>query len=78
MSAPEKLLFKVSIDPKASEHLSLDQIAELLNRLSPRAVEDGVLEEFFTRDKVRKALDKLLSDPPSRLVGMVKAITGDD
>lgn len=45
-------------------------------------MENGILdrlgEEFFTRDKVRKALDKLFSDPPPKLIGMVKTATGDE
>lgn len=82
-SAPEKLLYEVSIDPKASsEYISVDYIAEQLWRLSPMAMNDGVLnrlgEEFFARDKVVKALDKLFSEPPPKLISMVKAATGDE
>ena len=81
-SAPEKLLFGVSINPKeTSEHIHVDYIAEKLNLLSPEAMKEGSLdqlgEELFTREKVRKGLGKLFADPPSKLIAMVKGATGD-
>jgi hypothetical protein len=81
-SAPEKLLFEVSLDPKVAPGVHVGQIAEQLRRISRKAMEDGVLdqlgEEVFTGEKVRKALDKLFTDPPGNLVGIVRGAAGVD
>lgn len=77
--APDKLLFEVSIDPKESEDTS--QIAKQLNRFSREATAQGVLDEIgqrvFVTGKVRKALDKLFSDPPKGLVKIIRSSIGD-
>ena len=81
-AAPEKLLFEVSLDPKASEGLSLHQIADQLERLSRDSMAKGLLdeigEEVFTTGKVRKALEKLLLDAPPTFVKIVRSAIGDD
>lgn len=75
-TAPEKLLFQVSIDPKDPQGLTTDEIASHLARLSRDALASGILdqlgEEIFTTAKVRKALDHLFLDPPNPLVRLVK------
>ncbi len=80
-SAPDKLLFEVSIDPTGTEHRPVDQIAEELRRISRKAMENRVLDQFaeqvFSKGKVLKALEKLFHDPPPKLTGMVRTATGD-
>lgn len=81
-TAPEKLLYEVSLDPKATEGISLNQIAEQLARFSRDAMAIGLLdeigEEVFTIGKARKALDKLLLNPPPNFLKIVRSAIGDD
>jgi predicted transport protein len=81
-AAPEKLLFEVSIDPRDSQGLSAQQVAEQLSRLSRESLARGVLddlgEEVFTTAKVRKALDLLFSDPPRSFLKAVRKAIDDD
>ena len=76
-SAPDKLLFEVSIDPRKSEGRSVQQIAEQFNRFSRDAMARGVLDEIgeqvFTMGKIRKALDKLFLEPPANLVRIIRS-----
>jgi len=80
-SAPDKLLFEVSIDPRDSGALSVEQIAAQLNRLSRESMAQGVLDklgaEIFTTGKVRKALDRLFIDAPHPLVRLIRKAIGD-
>ncbi|MEM2915726.1 MAG: type I restriction endonuclease [Candidatus Bathyarchaeia archaeon] len=70
--APEKLLFEVSIE----QDKSIQEIAEQLMRFSKDAIAQGVLDEMgeqvFTKGKVKKALEKLLLEPPTKLVNILK------
>lgn len=81
-SAPEKLLFEVSFDPKETEGMTLQQIAEQFARFSRDAMAQGVLDEIgeqiFTTGKVRKALDKLFMDPPTNIIRIIRSAIGDD
>jgi predicted transport protein len=81
-AAPEKLLFEVSIDPRESEGLSSEQVADQLSRLSRNAIARGVLddlgEEIFTTTKVRKALDRLCADPPGPFLRAIRKAVADD
>jgi len=81
-SAPEKLLFEVSFDPKETEGMTIQQIAEQFTRFSRDAMAKGVLDEIgeqiFTTGKVRKALDKLSMDPPTTLIRIIRSAIGDD
>jgi len=81
-SAPEKLLFEASIDPRDSQGLSVEQISAQLNRLSKDSLAEGVLDrlgtEIFTTGKVRKALDRLFTETPSNFVRLVRKAMGDD
>jgi hypothetical protein len=81
-SAPEKLLFEASIDPRGSQGLSIEQIASQLNRLSKDSLAEGVLDrlgaEIFTTGKVRKALDRLFTETPSTFVRLVRKAMGDN
>lgn len=82
VSAPDKLLFEVSIDPRDSEGLVTEQIANNLSRLSRESLAQGVLDrlgtEIFTTGKVRKALDRLFVDAPSSLIRLIRKAIGDN
>ncbi len=75
-AAPEKLLFEVSLDPRDAQGLSVDQVASQLSRLSKDSLAQRLLdqlgEEIFTTAKVRKALDRLFSDPPVPLLRLIR------
>ena len=81
-SAPDKLLFEVSIDPHDSAGLSVEQIAAQLSRLSRDSLAQGVLDrlgtEIFTTGKVRKALDRLFIDTPQSLIRLIRKAIGDN
>jgi predicted transport protein len=81
-SAPEKLMFEASIDPRDSQGLSIEQVAAQLNRLSKDSLAAGVLDrlgtEIFTTAKVRKALDRLFVEIPGGFVRLVRKAIGDD
>ena len=79
--APEKLLFEVSIDPRDSEGLSVEQIAAQLSRLSRDSLAHGALDklgtEIFTTGKVRKALDRLFLEAPLTLIRLIRKNLSD-
>lgn len=79
--APDKLMFEVSIDPDASEGMTVEQIAKQMWRFSCEEMAKGALdalgEQTFTDGKVRKALQILMTDPPRPLLNLVRAATGD-
>lgn len=81
-AAPEKLLYEVSIHPKDTQGLSVDQVASQLSRLSRDSIARGVLDdlgdEIFSTTKVRKALDKLFSEPPGPLIRSIRKLIGDE
>lgn len=81
-SAPEKLLFEVSIDPRDAMGLSVEQIASQLNRISRDSIAQGVLDklgsEIFTTGKVRKALDRLFMNAPQPLIRLIRKAIGDN
>jgi hypothetical protein len=80
-SAPEKLLFEVSIDPRDSEGLSVEQITAQLSRLSRDSLAQGALDklgtEIFTTGKVRKALDRLFVEAPPTLIRLIRKTLSD-
>ncbi len=81
-AAPEKLLFEVSLDPRDSQGLSLEQVASRLTRLSRDSQAEGILdqlgEEIFTNEKVRKALDRLFADPSGPFLRTIKKALADE
>ena len=81
-AAPDKLLFEVSLDPRDTEGMSIEQVAGLFGRLSRDAMAKDVLGEIgqaiFTTAKVRKALDALFIEPPGTLVRLIRSTIGDD
>lgn len=80
--APEKLLFEISLDPKETEGMSIQQVAAQFARFSREAMAKGLLneigEQIFTTGKIRKALDKLFMDPPNTLIRLIRSTIGDD
>lgn len=80
--APDKLLFEISIDPKETEGMSIQQVAEQFARFSRDAMAKGLLDEIgeqiFTSGKVRKALDKLFMEPTNTLIKLIRSTIGDD
>jgi predicted transport protein len=81
-TAPNKLLFEVTIEPDNPDGLSVEQIAAQLARFSCEAMAHGVLdqlgEEVFTTAKVRKALDQLFAVEDDALVRVVRKAMNDD
>ncbi len=75
-SAPDKLLFEISIDPDDVDGNPLAQVAASFNRLSRDSIAAGLLddlgEEVFTTAKVRKALDRLITDQDDALLRVVR------
>jgi len=80
--APDKLLFEISIDPKETEGMSIQQIATQFARFSREAMARGVLdqigEQVFITGKIRKATDKLFMDPPNSLIKLIRSVVKDD
>jgi predicted transport protein len=81
-TAPNKLLFEVSIAPDNPFGHSIDQMAAQLERFSCDAMARGVLgqlgEEVFTTAKVRKALDRLFGIQDDSFVRIVRKAMDDD
>ncbi len=79
--APDKLMYEVSLDPRDSEGISVQQIAQQLWRLSREEMAKGALdalgEQTFTDGKVRKALAAIMRNPPRRLLNMIRDALGD-
>jgi len=80
--APDKLLFEISLDPKETEGMSVQQVANQFARFSREAMARGVLdqigEQVFTTGKIRKAIDKLFMDPPNSLIKLIRSVVKDD
>jgi len=80
--APEKLMFEVNIDPDAPEAMSVEQLARQMWRFSREEMARGTLdalgEQTFTDGKVHKALERLMLNPPNKLLKLVRHATGDE
>ena len=80
--APDKLLFEISLDPKETEGLSIQQVAERFAPFSRDAMAKSLLDEIgeqvFTTRKIRKALDKLFREPPNPLIRLIRSAIEDD
>ncbi|MEA2066831.1 MAG: DUF5655 domain-containing protein [Thermotogota bacterium] len=80
--APDKLLFEISLDPKETEGMTIQQVAKQFARFSRDAMAKGLLDEIgeqiFTTGKIRKALDKLFTDPPNTFIRLIRSAIGDD
>ena len=80
-SAPDKLLFEVSLDPNDSDGLTVQELAKQFNRLSRDSMAEGRLDqlgtEIFTTSKVRKALDRLFIEESPSLIRLIRKTMGD-
>lgn len=79
--APDKLMYAVSIDPRDSEGVSVQQIAQQMWRFSRDEIAKGALdtlgEQTFTDGKVRKALDTIMAAAPRSFLNVVREAMGD-
>jgi hypothetical protein len=80
-SAPDKLLFEVSIDPKDTAGLTVEEVARQFSRLSRDSIAKGLLDqlgtEIFTTGKVRKVLDHLFAETPASFIRLIRKTMGD-
>jgi len=80
-SAPDKLLFEVSIDPKDSNGQTVEELARQFNRLSRESMAKGLLDqlgsEIFTTGKVRKVLDRLFAETPASFIRLIRKAMAD-
>ncbi len=80
--ASDKLLFEISLDPKETEGMTIQQVAAQFARFSRDVMAKGLLDEIgeqiFTTGKIRKALDKLFMEPPNTLLRLIRSTVGDD
>ena len=80
-SAPDKLLFEVSIDPKDADGSTVNDLANQFGRLSRESMAEGKLDqlgtEIFTTSKVRKALDKLFIEESPSLIRLIRKTMDD-
>jgi len=78
--APDKLMFEVSLDPDEAEDMTVEDIARKMLRFSRDEIARGSLdalgERIFTDEKVRKALRRLMHDPPRTLINLVRKAVG--
>jgi len=80
-SAPDKLLFEVSIDPNDSNGLTVEELARQFSRLSRESMAKGLLDqlgtEIFTTGKVRKVLDRLFTETPAPFIRLIRKTMTD-
>lgn len=80
-SAPDKLLFEVSIDPNDSNGLTVEELARQFSRLSRESMAKGLLDklgtEIFTTGKVRKVLDRLFAETPASFIRLIRKTMAD-
>jgi len=80
-SAPDKLLFELSIDSRDAGGLAVEEIARQFNRLSRESMAKGLLNqlgtEIFTTGKVRKVLDRLFAETPASFIRLIRKMMGD-
>jgi len=80
-SAPDKLLFEVSIDSSDSNGLTVEELARQFSRLSRESMAKGILDqlgtEIFTTGKVRKVLDRLFAETPASFIRLIRKAMAD-
>jgi hypothetical protein len=81
-TAPEKILFEVSLDSTGNDGITNQQVAECLLRVSKNAIANGILdkyaEDIFTKGKVKKALDAMFQNPPKAVIRELRNTIGDE
>ena len=77
--APQKLLFEISIDLENRDGNTVAHMAASVGRLArDRAgLLDQLGEEIFTTAKVRKALDRIITEQDSALVKAIRRVLAD-
>ena len=82
VEAPDKLLFEISLDPKETESMSIQQVTAQFAYFSRDAMAKGLLDEIgeqvFTTRKIRKALDKVFMEPPNTLIEFICSAIRDN
>ncbi len=80
-SAPDKLLFEVSIDPADANGMPIEEVARQFGRLSRESLAKGLLDqlgtEIFSTGKVRKVLDRLFAETPSSFIRLIRKTMAD-
>jgi len=80
--APDKLMYEVSLDPRDSEDISVQDLARQMWRISRDEMAEGTLdrlgEQTFTDGKIRKGLDAIMRDPPRAFLNILRKSTGDE
>ena len=80
-SAPDKLMFEVSIDPADANGMTVEELARQFNRLSRESMAKGLLDqlgtEIFTTGKVRKVLDRLFAETPASFIRLIRKTMAD-
>ena len=80
-SAPDKLLFEVSINPADSNGMTVEELARQFSRLSRESMAKGLLDqlgtEVFTTGKVRKVLDRLFAETPASFIRLIRKTMSD-
>lgn len=80
-SAPDKLMFEVSIDPNDSNGMTVEELARQFSRLSRESIVQGLLNqlgtEIFTAGKVRKVLDHLFTKTPAPFIRLIRKQMAD-
>ena len=82
VSAPQKLLFEVSIDPNDTKGINIEDIAGQLSRISRNSLASGQLDQLgrdvFLTAKIRKALDFLFTEKSDSFIRLVRKQIGDN
>jgi hypothetical protein len=80
--APEKLMFEVSLDLTEVGSPDGTDVAKQLWRLSREEIAKGTLDDIgertFIDGKVRKAVNKIMADPPRRFINLIKNAASDE
>jgi hypothetical protein len=81
-SAPERLLFAVSLDPQEALGKSAQQLAEQMWGFSRDGMANGTLDKWrepiFIDRKVIKAIEEIMTDQPTWFINRIKAAANDE
>jgi hypothetical protein len=77
-AAPDKLMFEVSLDPRDSEGVAIEQLAQRMWLFSREDMPKGSLDDVATDRKVSKALDGIMCNPPRPFLNIVRKAMGDE
>ena len=77
-AAPDKLMFEVSLDPRDSEGVPVEQLAQLMRLFSREELLTGSLDDVATDKKVHKALHGIMCNPPGPFLNIIRKAMGDE